>query len=547
MGAAVIAMVLWLLPPAAEHTAAPGPNVVRGAYHVHTSRSDGSGTPEQVAAAAAAAGLQFVILTDHGDGTRPPDAPEYRSGVLVIDAVEVNTTAGHLAVLGIPRSPYPLAGTASAVLEDVHRLGGFGIAAHPGSPRPSLSWRAWDAPIDGLEWINGDSEWRDEPRAPIARALLTYLVRAPESIATLLDRPTNVMARWDELNAVRPTFAFAGIDAHARLGFTQEGDPDTSALHVPIPGYGASFRTLTNHVLLESPFSGDAASDAARLLAAIRRGRSYSVADALATPGALAFTASRGHETKTIGDVLLPGEEIVLRASLSAPTGTTLVLLKNGDRVHQVGEGPLEFRAAGERAFYRIEAYVPGSPGGPAVPWIVSNAIYVGGAAAGTVADQPAWMTTVAAAAGDATAEAGTRDRSELTGSTQPLEPGSLRWRFELSGGAPAGQFAALQIPVSGVHEYSAVRFRVSASRPTRAWVQMRVPNGSEDRWGSTFYANGIEREVVIPFSALQPIGVASNVLPAERVRSLLFVVDTLNSLPGSAGEMALADIAWLR
>ena len=43
--------------------------VVRGAYHVHSSRSDGTGTVDEIAAAAARAGLQFVIITDHGNGT----------------------------------------------------------------------------------------------------------------------------------------------------------------------------------------------------------------------------------------------------------------------------------------------------------------------------------------------------------------------------------------------------------------------------------------------------------------------------------------------
>ena len=52
---------------------------VAGAYHVHTTRSDGSGTLDEIAAAAARAGLHFVILTDHGDGTRPPDPPVYRA------------------------------------------------------------------------------------------------------------------------------------------------------------------------------------------------------------------------------------------------------------------------------------------------------------------------------------------------------------------------------------------------------------------------------------------------------------------------------------
>src|SRR3954452_7651957 len=70
---------------------------VAGAYHVHTIRSDGHGDKAAVAAAAARAGLKFVILTDHGDGTRPPDQPAYVDGVLMLDGVEVSTDEGHYA------------------------------------------------------------------------------------------------------------------------------------------------------------------------------------------------------------------------------------------------------------------------------------------------------------------------------------------------------------------------------------------------------------------------------------------------------------------
>ena len=241
----VVALVLvTLLPPATRRTAPPPPSTVRGAFHIHSNRSDGSGSVDAIAAAAARAGLQFIILTDHGDGTRAPDAAAYRHGVLTIDGVELNTTSGHYAVIGMPASPYPIAGTPDDVIEDVHRLGGFGIAAHPGSPRPSLSWQGWDSAFDGLEWINGDSEWRDEPRLTIARTLLTYPIRAPQSLATLLDRPERVLARWDALGATRKIVGLAGTDAHARFGFSQGTDPDVGSIHVRVPGYEASFRTI---------------------------------------------------------------------------------------------------------------------------------------------------------------------------------------------------------------------------------------------------------------------------------------------------------------
>ena len=125
-----------LVPPAHQSlTATPDSRTVRGAIHVHTRRSDGTGSPEDVARAAARAGLDFVALTDHGDATRFIDPPRYIDRVLVLDGVEISTSAGHYIALGMPRAPYRLAGQARDVVEDVHRLGGFGIAAHPDSPR----------------------------------------------------------------------------------------------------------------------------------------------------------------------------------------------------------------------------------------------------------------------------------------------------------------------------------------------------------------------------------------------------------------------------
>jgi hypothetical protein len=371
-------VVVALLPPGTRQTAAPPASVVRGAFHIHSSRSDGSGDVAVIAAAAARAGLHFIVLTDHGDATRTPDPPAYRSGVLAIDGVELNTTAGHYAAIGLPVSPYPIAGTPADVIEDVHRLGGFGFAAHPGSPRPSLSWQDWDAPIDGLEWINGDSEWRDEPWMRIGRAVLTYLLRAPQSMATLLDRPEGVLQQWDTLAATRPVVGLAGIDAHARLGFRQRTDPDAASIHVRLPGYESSFRTFSNHVALDGPLSGQPAVDARRVIEAIRNGHVYSVIDALATPGSLTFTATSGGRTAQPGDSLSIDGAVLLHAAASAPPGTTLVLIRDGRRVHEVIDGPLEFDGGTNRGVYRIEAYTRNAPGRPPVPWIVSNPIYAG-------------------------------------------------------------------------------------------------------------------------------------------------------------------------
>ena len=180
MGAGLAAILLWALltlPPrsrAVDLSLWPqnqSPPTARGVFHVHSNRSDGSAAVEAIAAAAFRAGLQFIIFTDHGDGTRTPDPPIYRSGVLCIDAVEITTTGGHYIALGMPQSPYPLAGAPHAVVDDVRRLGGFGVVAHPTSPRAALEWTDFGLAYDGIEWLNGDSQWRDESTRALGGAV----------------------------------------------------------------------------------------------------------------------------------------------------------------------------------------------------------------------------------------------------------------------------------------------------------------------------------------------------------------------------------------
>ena len=555
--AAAIGTALLVLPPAPRRTSplAGGDPTVRGAYHIHSDRSDGSGSIDEMAAAAARAGLDFIIVTDHGDGTRVPDAPRYRHGVLVIDAVELNTTGGHLVALGLPVAPYPLAGTAADVLEDVQRLGGVGIAAHPDSPRPSLRWVAWEVEVDGLEWINADSGWRDESGLALARAVLSFGFRPAAAMAALLDRPTELLARWDAMGATRSVPALAAADAHARLGLGQATDPDVSTFHVPLPGYEAAFRTFSNHVVLERPLTGDGPADGAAVLAALKQGRSFTVVDALATPGGLDFTAERvGRPMARLGETVPLDGEVTLRARISGPPGTTLRVLRNGRLVQETLEGELSVRA--QAGVYRVEAHTAAAPGTPAVPWLLSNPIYVGlPRPLVTISDQAALRSRIPARTADVTVENGVGDTSELVDAR--IEDARERrlageppigWRFALSSGIPAGQFSAVQLPIiGGLADFDRVRFTVTSGSPVRAWVQLRAGTESA-RWGRTFPAGAGTRIVDLPLRSFIPIGATSTVAPPlDRIDSLLFVVDTLNNRPGAAGRMTIAEVAFVR
>jgi hypothetical protein len=546
--AAVAAAIFWVQPPQPVQLMLSPAAGVRGAMHIHTRRSDGGGTPEEIAAAAARARLQFIILTDHGDGMRTPSRPAYHSGVLVMDAAEISGDDGHVVALGLPKMPYPLGGEVRDIVEDVERAGGMSIAAHPGSLKPQLRWTEWGSPFSGLEWLNADSESRDEPWYAFARVLLTYPFRPEASLASMLDRPESVLRQWDALTARRRVVAVAGADAHARLDV--RGDDSGGRLAVlPVPGYEAMFQTFSVTVPGVT-FTRDAERDSAAVVDAIRHGRVYSTIDAVATPAAVSFDAVRGEMPVAMGG-LVPDQDdnIELRVDSNAPSGARIVLMKDGSPVATTSGGTLRQVVPARRAVYRAEIQLAGAPGDPPVPWVVTNPIYVGARD-----DAPAIRAAAIASAsqydnGEARGwriETSERSKAALN-VVRTLTGTELLIRWALGGTKSDGPYAAVAMPAgTGMAGYDRLLFTGRADQPMRVSIQFRLPNG--DRWRRSVYLDQTPRQVDVFFSELRPAGpTVEKTFQAASVRDVLFVVDTVNANPGMAGQFWVDDVKYAR
>ncbi|HEY5618181.1 MAG TPA: CehA/McbA family metallohydrolase [Vicinamibacterales bacterium] len=542
------------LPPRAVSGIAIGqgaPKVVRGAIHIHTDRSDGTGTVDEVAAAAARAGLNFVVFTDHGDATRKPDPPQYRSGVLCIDAVEISTDDGHVVALGVPQSPYPLGGEARDVIDDVMRLGGFSIAAHPGSPKPELRWTDWTLPIAGLEWLNGDSEWRDESRWTLTRALLTYPARQTETLVTLLDRPDSVLQQWDVLARGRQVVAIAGADAHARLGFRSLGEPYDNGASLHVPSYERVFRAFSN-VLIGVSLAGNAETDAEQVIGAIRDGHVYSAIDGIGDAGILSFTATDGGMRAEAGDVMPIGRAITLRAEVRGREDARIALFKDG--VARAESGPLleHIVEPGTPGVYRVEVSLPDAPGQPGVPWLLSNPIYVGERTnVPAVAQPPPAKFDVRYADGPATAwTVETSPASKAALDVVPAERGTqLALRYAVGGAASASPYAAFVLHADrALAEYDRLIFTARADRPTRVSVQLREPSGvNGERWHRSVFIGTEPRDITVYFRDLRPLTTARAQPMLANVDSILFVLDTVNTALGGSGRIWMDDVKYAR
>jgi hypothetical protein len=547
--AAVVVFVTLTLPPRARHLSGSLPATdVPGGYHIHTIRSDGSGTVDDIAAAAARAGLRFLVFTDHGDATRVPDAPVYRHGVLCLDAVEINSREGHIVAIGLSGpAPYPLAGPARDVIEDIHRLGGYAIVAHPDSPSAALRWRGMQQAFDGIEWLNVDSEWRDDSTAHLLLAGARSVIRPAEAIATLLTRPVQSLRRLDNAARLRSVFTLAALDAHARIG-TDTGNssaPAPARFALDLPSYEALFRTLAQVAIVDAPLTGDAQADAARVISALTHGRSYTLVRALAAPAALGFSAEHGGRPIAMGERVpfQPGESVRLHGRVDGAPGAMLTLYENGRAVAR-GTGQLDATRTGP-GVYRIEATLPGAT----VPWIASNPITVEPVLPdGGRPQRPALVSAgTELLTLPASSSIWTIERPPASSGERTVDGERLRFDYRLAPGVPRGQYAALVAPIAGTAGIDRIQFVGAANRPTRLSVQIRLPGGKDggERWRRSVYLDETPRPIVLWLQDFEPVGPPTTRRPiVTPIQSVLFVVDTVNTKPGAAGSIWLSQVS---
>jgi hypothetical protein len=554
----VVHVVRWKPLPVTGEQAHDGYQRVSGVVHVHTTLSDGAATPDEVIAAARAAGLKFVVITDHNN----LDAKKwegYHDGLLVIVGTEVSTTAGHVLGLGIADPVFRFSGDARDALDDIETLQGAAFAAHPTSPRADFKWTGWDLPGSwGLEVVNGDSQWRSAGWLRLTRTLALYPLNHEYALLGSLTSPAEALARWDEVLKRRPAAALAGADAHGQV-------PIRKDRAIRFPSYVSLFNVARNHVLLSRPLTGDAQVDIPAIVRALALGRSFVGLDALAPAEGFSFTTAGGPDRARVpwsmGDVVPPEPGLRLRAGGRLPKRTRLTLLRDGRPIVDA-ERAIDTEVPGP-GVYRVEARVPGWD----VPWVISNPISVFPAEmAKARRDAAAWPGEPAAPAavqildsfeGATVFEPGADPSSLLE---RPiLEPragvggnGAARLKFRL--GVPSASvpspFVALvnwgERDLKGRH---GLVFALRADGIYRIWIQVRDRNPASTDEGTEWWFASVRtstewRRVAVPFDRLRSINPHTDGhLDLDQVRALVFVVDRGAVKAGAAGTIWLDDV----
>jgi len=344
--------------------------------HMHTRYSDGHGNYGDIVRAAARAGLDAVIVTDHNVLVNGPEDYYWHEGrkVLLLIGEEVHNQArdpqkNHLLVIGADRELATLAHDTQALLDGVRQAGGLAFIAHPVDPaapavnETAIDWVDWDVQgYTGLELWNGFSEFKGLLKS---KAHAVYYALNPNRVGHGPFPET--LKKWDELLASgRRVVVVGGSDAHAipaRMG----------PLRRTVFPYEFHFRAINTHLLAPGPLCGDLDEDRRMIMDTLARGRAYIGYDLPAPTRGFRFTAQGRDSTAWVGDEIPGKQGVTLQIRLPRPAECRLV--RYGKVVKTWHRRETCTYITSEPGAYRVEAYIEYL--GRLRGWIFSNPIYI--------------------------------------------------------------------------------------------------------------------------------------------------------------------------
>jgi hypothetical protein len=114
--------------------------------------------------------------------------------------------------------------------------------------------------------------------------------------------------------------------------------------------------------------------------------------------------------------------------------------------------------------------------------------------------------------------------------------------RYTLGGGPAGGQFAAAAVPTpGGIASSDRLTFTAVAEQPLRVSLQVRaaVTGDRDERWQRSVYVGQAAAAHTVFFDDLAPVGATRTLRPPlDQVHSLVFVIETTNTRPGSTGRL---------
>jgi len=346
------------------------------ALHIHTVYSDGNGKHADLAAAALKAGLDAILVSDHNVWVQGMEGylQKGKKRLLTLVGEEVHDQTlpkgkNHLLIFGSTRELARFAPDPQQLIHQAGASGGLTFIAHPiedalpAFGEAAFNWEDWQVSgFTGIELWNQMSEFKTRATSLPKTVLHAFFPQL------MTFRPLEATLKlWDELilKHNKPIVAVGGADAH-------EMQIRKGPLRVVLYPYEQQFRSITNHLLLPKPLTGNLTQDKTLIYDALRAGHSFIAYDLPRSARGFRFTVNSNEGTFWMGDQVSAEDGLTFQVRL--PARTHVRLLRNGTVVKEHTDREVLTYLTKEPGSYRAEVYLDYL--GMHRAWIFSNPIY---------------------------------------------------------------------------------------------------------------------------------------------------------------------------
>jgi hypothetical protein len=525
---------------------------LKGGYHMHSTHSDGKGTIPDLIKAAKEAGLDWIILTDHGSpNPGSQHASGWYEGVLLIGASEHSSDGGHLVVMGAS-TDYKLPHEPQLAIDDLNHHQGLTFLAHPFDDK--IPWTARNVrDFTGLEVLSLYESVKSAPWYRMLQFPLQYAINPDYAILNVLTYPSEPLEEWDRYNqqSQRPYWGIFASDAHGRI-------PLSKNTALPFPGYQSMLSALfIYHAFNRETFAGLSTRDAVALVqSVIKSGSFFNVIETIAPADSIEMGFTSGDEDSGQNDdapwifSLKHGfEKVELR------------IYRNGQlfKSEQVeGDHRLPLKEPGR---YRVELYMP-DHSFSALPWVITNPVDLKPSEitdtstpeAPPVTPPPVYTSIPLDNLG---VEKNADSYAEIISGDDPqtLQPTRiLRYSLRLpSEGRDSWCSLAMRqkaILLEQVTPHTGVYLEIASSRRCTFWLELRTTestSGAERWYRHALTVDPIKRGIAIPFSAMKQIHGTLGRIEASSITGLFISINNSTAFVPAEGELTLFQLGGYR
>ncbi|HOL35855.1 MAG TPA: hypothetical protein PK303_09045 [bacterium] len=335
-----------------------------GCLHIHLNPEQYDKCLDTIAQCARNSGLNFLILTPHTPRNKKHNdyfpCEGYRNKVMILTGEEADEKSpfNHLIVYG--EKNWVGRQSIQKIIKRIENNSLLAFAAHPNGKHRIFgieSNHQWTKK-EFLDSITGMEVWSllfdFASKTNPSNMILRYLC-FPGNLTGPCDF---TMRLWNKMLSKRRFVGIAGLDIHPlKYGFRYL---DVKKRF----GYEFVFKTLRNHILVDTEFTGDISMDRDIVLNAMKKGRLFFANDLLADSCGFFFGSE--DKTKTMGDCFLTGERLIIEITEEAD----IKVVNSRETIYFEKTKRVGIKASVE-GFFRVEVYYKKRP------WIFSNPVYI--------------------------------------------------------------------------------------------------------------------------------------------------------------------------